>query len=442
MYLSAMIRIFLKNYFILLFLFLLVRQGDAQDISYAHKVVDTLAAPGMHGRGYVEEGDKIASLYLRNEFRRLGLKPFNNRYFQEFNISVNTFPGTLKFSIGKEKITLVPGKDFLIEGNSPSLLYDATKLVWFDSAIVTSVKKTKKFLRKKFPDKILVIDAKGVLDKNQLELVQAARQNPFGAKALLIFNNKKLTWSVGHEPASYPSFELLVPDTLNALWRKRLTAVSMEIESKFIPNYTTQNVIGFLEGSQYPDSFIVFAAHYDHLGMMGRDACFPGANDNASGCAMLLNLAQHYSKPENKPKYSIAFIAFGAEEAGLLGSNYYVEHPLFPLKKIKFLLNMDIMGTGDEGITVVNATLHKQEFDTLVAINKRKNYLTQVKPRGKTQNSDHYFFSEKGVKTFFIYTMGGIKAYHDIYDRRETLPLTKFEDVFKLIKDFTGYLSK
>ena len=60
--------------------------------------------------------------------------------------------------------------------------------------------------------------------------------------------------------------------------------------------------------------------------------------------------------------------------------------------------------------------------------------------RGKAKNSDHYWFTEKGVPSFFIYTLGGIKAYHDIYDRPETLPLTKFAEVYKLLLEFTDYL--
>ncbi|MBI3500875.1 MAG: M28 family peptidase [Bacteroidetes bacterium] len=215
---------------------------------------------------------------------------------------------------------------------------------------------------------------------------------------------------------------------------------SIEVEIKYFSDYQTQNILSYIKGSQYPDSFIVFSAHYDHLGQKGKDVYFPGANDNASGCAMLLNLAKYYS--QHPPKYSVAFMSFGGEEVGLLGSKYYVEHPLFPLKQIKFLVNMDIMGTGDEGIKVVNATEHKKEFDELVKINTAKNLLPVVSPRGKAANSDHYFFEEAGVKTFFIYTLGGIKAYHDIYDRPETLPLTKFEEVYKLLLDFTSYLQQ
>ena len=63
-----------------------------------------------------------------------------------------------------------------------------------------------------------------------------------------------------------------------------------------------------------------------------------------------------------------------------------------------------------------------------------------MKARGKAANSDHYWFSEKGIPSFFVYTMGGIKAYHDIYDVSETLPLTEFEDCFRLFRDFIDEL--
>jgi aminopeptidase YwaD len=125
-----------------------------------------------------------------------------------------------------------------------------------------------------------------------------------------------------------------------------------------------------------------------------------------------------------------------------VGSGYFTQHPVFPLKAISFLLNMDIMGTGDEGITVVNGTVFKKEFDTLKEISDSGNLLKEVKIRGKAANSDHYHFSEKGVRAMFIYTMGGIKAYHDVYDKAETLPLTKFEELFQLITRFADYLQR
>jgi Zn-dependent M28 family amino/carboxypeptidase len=138
----------------------------------------------------------------------------------------------------------------------------------------------------------------------------------------------------------------------------------------------------------------------------------------------------------------MVFIAFGAEEAGLVGSSYFVTHPLIDLKRIKFLLNMDIMGTGEDGITVVNATEYPSAYEKLKAINDKEKLLKEVKKRGKAANSDHYPFSEKGVSAFFIYTMGGIKAYHDIYDRAETLPLNEFDKLFKLITIFAEKLQQ
>ena len=120
----------------------------------------------------------------------------------------------------------------------------------------------------------------------------------------------------------------------------------------------------------------------------------------------------------------------------MVGSKYFTEHPVFELSKIKFLINLDLLGTGYEGITVVNATEFKTRFDALKQLNTDKKYLPLVKPRGKAQNSDHYWFTEKGVPSFFIYTMGGIKAYHDVYDKPQTLPLTKYKEVFRLLVDF------
>ena len=168
---------------------------------------------------------------------------------------------------------------------------------------------------------------------------------------------------------------------------------------------------------------------------MGNKTIFPGANDNASGVSMLLNLAKAYSK-NNNSKYSLLFIAFAGEEMGLLGSKYYTEHPVVPLEKIKFLINLDLLGTGDDGLMVVNGEIYPQQFNLLDSLNTVHHYLNHIGKRGKARNSDHYYFSEKGVPAFFLYTLGGIKAYHDIDDKGSTLPLTKYKEVFRLISDF------
>ena len=195
-----------------------------------------------------------------------------------------------------------------------------------------------------------------------------------------------------------------------------------------------------VRGSLYPDSFIVFTAHYDHLGRMGKQAIFPGANDNASGTAMIIDLARYYAQPANRLKCSILFIAFAGEEAGLIGSKYYTENPLLPLEQIRFLINLDLMGNGEDGVMVVNGALHEPEFNILDSLNKSQQLVKELGKRGKARNSDHYYFSEKGVPAFFLYTQGGSKAYHDIYDVPSAIKLDEFEDIKLLLQGFVKIL--
>jgi acetylornithine deacetylase/succinyl-diaminopimelate desuccinylase-like protein len=215
------------------------------------------------------------------------------------------------------------------------------------------------------------------------------------------------------------------------------------------PKVNTCNVVGYLEGNDplLKQEYIILGAHYDHLGMGDpssksdkKNTIHYGADDNASGTAALLEIAEKVALNKQDLKRSIIFIAFGAEEQGLLGSKYFVENPLIDLSSIKFFLNFDLAGTGDDGIQVVNGSVYKPQFDSLSAINQRNDLVPQVKIRGAACNSDHCMFDQKEVPGFYIYTLGGIKAYHDIHDRPETLPLTEFEDYFKLITEFVGQL--
>jgi Zn-dependent M28 family amino/carboxypeptidase len=243
--------------------------------------------------------------------------------------------------------------------------------------------------------------------------------------------DNKLTFSVASS-THFPEFVFL-----KASIAPEPKKLNIHIENKFIPNHTARNVIGYLEGTLKKDSFVVIAAHYDHLGKMGKDTYFPGANDNASGVAMLLELAHFYAQPENRLPYTVVFIAFAAEEAGLVGSKFFTENPLVQLPKIRFMLNLDLMGSGKEGIAVVNGLVFKKEFAVLDSLNKSNHFLPLIKPRGKAANSDHFHFSEKGVPSFFIYTMGEITAYHDVDDKPEVVTFSKFKECFWLL---TAYL--
>jgi len=177
----------------------------------------------------------------------------------------------------------------------------------------------------------------------------------------------------------------------------------------------------------------VITAHYDHLGRMGS-ALFPGASDNASGTATLLDLAAYFA--ENPPPFDLYFIAFAAEEAGLLGSRYFCDSPAFGMDEIRFLLNLDLMGSAAKGITAVNGRARKPEMARMAAINSEHNYVPKIRLRGNSANSDHYFFAEAGVPAVFIYTEGHITAYHDVHDTAEGLDWTNYDGLFNLLRTF------
>ena len=411
-----------------------VSQG--QDIPYAKEVIHTLCAPEMKGRGYVDQGDRKAADFIAGEFKKIGLKKFTDDYLQPFSIPVNSLPGTLTLAVNKKELT--PGKDYLVDPGSPSFSGKHNTLLLTADDLVNGDAWIKKLQHA--TDRFAVIEAydKKKYDKDQLkkihEIISFLRYHPDNpALGTVVLTEDKLTWSGAVEQFSKPS--LTIHTSSLAQLPK---TISLTIESKFYEKYETQNVAGYIEG-QKKDSMLVFIAHYDHLGMMGKEALFPGANDNASGIAMLLNLAKYYAK--NPPRYTAVFIAFGAEEVGLLGSHHFVENPLIPLEQIKFLINFDISGTGDDGIQIVNGSIYQDKFDKITALNDRMQLLPQIKIRGEACNSDHCMFHRKGVPCFFIYTLGGIQAYHDIYDRAETLPLTEFGDYFKLITAFMAEIN-
>lgn len=365
----------------------------SQDTAYARKVIRKLCSKEFAGRGYVNNGVNKAAAYISKEMKTIGLSKFGKSYSQFYNFRVNTFPGAMSVVLNGKPLT--PGKHYLI--------YPSAKTV-----------KSGFMLFKKDSLTYTAIDGK----------VEAPLQ---------VKLKKKLTYTVESDVSDNTMVELLKDS-----FPEDLKTIDVIFENKLVRDFKCQNLCGYIKGSQHPDSFIVFTAHYDHLGMMGKETYFPGANDNASGVSVLLNLAKYYKT--HPAKYSVAFIFFSGEEAGLLGSKYFSNNPLFPLSKIKFLTNLDLLGTGDDGIMVVNATVFKEQFEKLNKINQEKNYLKQIKQRGKAANSDHYWFTEKDVPSFFIYTMGGVSFYHDIYDVEKTLPLTKYTEVCQLLIEFNSKL--
>ncbi len=390
-------------------------------LDFAKNIIADLSSEEFHGRGYVNVGDTRAADYIANLYEKLGAQKLGSSYFQDFTFGVNTFPDTVRITVdGKDLIT---GVDYIVDPATPSI-NKSYELVYCPPSGWNTVPK----LHVGRNDVCFVFDAGKTKDKDSLKLMASYMRQANTIAPVIRIQDTKLTWSVATELRDRALIEVL-----RDRWDTTAKRIHLNIHASFKAKHTARNVVGLIPGKN-KKKFVVVTAHYDHLGRMGSSTYFPGANDNAAGTAQLLNLMKFYS--QNQPKYSIVFIAFAAEEAGLIGSKYFVGNPLIDLKKIRFLINLDIMGTGEEGITVVNATKHKKEFGLLQKINDDKKYLVQVKARGEAANSDHYWFTQMGVPAFFMYTMGGSKAYHDVNDKIENLSFSEFEDIASLLRDF------
>ena len=177
------------------------------------------------------------------------------------------------------------------------------------------------------------------------------------------------------------------------------------------------NIIGYLDNGA--PLTIVIGAHYDHLGegrqgsskdSLGVGKIHNGADDNASGTAGLLELARHFATNNVKEPYNILFIAFGAEELGLLGSKYYTEHPTYPLEKVQAMLNMDMIGRLDKGrgLSVIGYGTSSKWPEIFTPIAAPIKYST-----GKDGNggSDQTSFYKKNIPVIFFHT-GGHPDYH------------------------------
>lgn len=198
-----------------------------------------------------------------------------------------------------------------------------------------------------------------------------------------------------------------------------------------------ENIIGFLDnGAPYT---IVIGAHYDHLGLGNFGGTHEpahigqihnGADDNASGVAGLLELARYYSSNKVKEKYNLLFIAFSAEELGLIGSKYWTEHPTLPLDNIHWMLNMDMIGryNPENGLAVIGYGT-SSKFPTIF-----ENISTPIKinkSRDGNGGSDQTSFYRKHIPVLFFHT-GGHDDYHKATDDADKINYEALKAILEL----------
>lgn len=198
-----------------------------------------------------------------------------------------------------------------------------------------------------------------------------------GAAAVLITVGAIQVPRVGDPPHSIeiPAVQILEDESIVAWLEREDLEVSLEVGVEPVEE-TAYNVVGRLEGSDpaLADEFIVVGAHYDHLGMGGPGSLAPdveavhnGADDNASGTALLLELARYFGEqPDLRPARSLIFVAFSAEEMGLIGSEHFVSDPPVDLERIAAMVNFDMVGRLKDGELQVFGTETAKEFDALL----------------------------------------------------------------------------
>ncbi len=402
--------------------------AHSQDTAYVRKQITELSAKKYLGRGYVGKGVNKAANYLAGEMKSIGLSHFGDTYFQQLSYPVNTFQG--KVDVRVDGVELKNGVDYFIGPATPATNREY-EVVCFDSVVLSD---TLRFLTKasvmNLQDKLVVIDF-SYLGSSEVRwfYLYLMKFNYIKAAGFVELNDGDLAWAVRTFQQDYPSLK-----AKKSSWPVDAKKVSIKVKPKYIEEYKTENVIGYVPGTG--DEYVVICAHYDHLGAMGRGVFVPGANDNASGTAAVLDMARYYKN--NPCKYTMVFMCFTGEEAGLFGSTWFTDHPLFPLEKIKFVINLDMVGTGEKGAAIVNGDIpeYQKIKETFQAINLQKEYFSDLKIRGESKNSDHYPFHAKGVKAVFFYTMGANTYYHSPSDVVGNLSLAGYIPLFGLITDF------
>ncbi len=199
----------------------------------------------------------------------------------------------------------------------------------------------------------------------------------------------------------------------------------------------TENVLGFIYGSEKPEEIIVISAHYDHLGVKGGEV-FNGADDNGSGTSAVLEIAQAFRKAVEEgegPKRSILFLNLTGEEEGLFGSLYYTANPIFPLKNTVVDLNIDMVGRVDDrhkddpnfvyliGGDKISTELHyisEAVNNKYVNLNLDYKYNDEKDPNRFYYRSDHYNFAKNGIPIIFYFN-GVHDDYHKETDTEEKI---------------------
>ncbi len=438
--------------------------------------LSVIASAEMEGRETASPGQKKAAAYIESEFKRMGLLPGNGTSYQQ------TYP--VYQDILTAKAVFVNGATFEWDKDFTFSLQTISNGKWDYSNVV-------------FAGYGIVDDAKGINDyagldvKGKLVLIvegakegmptmgqggnRAFNANPASPMAKMRAANAKGAAGLLVVSANFPrktptetkgSMYLKKNDAAGFLMANVSTNVANAIlgksnasinelgsvakgnynsditlvATKKTENLESSNVIAYLPGTDKKDEYLFLTGHYDHLGKRGNVIWY-GADDDGSGTVGVMQMAEAFAaaaKAGKSPRRSIVFMTVSGEEKGLWGSQYYSEHPLFPLEKTTADLNTDMIGRVDterksaDTLSYVYVIGHDKLSSDLVTINeaankKSSNITLDYKyddPNDKNMiyyRSDHYNFARKGVPVLFFYDGMLLADYHQPTDTIEKI---------------------
>lgn len=440
---------------------------SASDIQYH---VNYLASDSLEGRLAGTPGSEKAAGYIAAEFTRLGLQPLgdDNSYKQKFDFVGDVKLGShnqLTFLRNGDDTTLAVNTDFIPAGFSASASVSG-EVVFAGYGIAAGGQNYDDYAGIEASGKIVMAmqyspasnDPHTSFAKFEPVRYKALQARQNGAKALLVVvgleekpavNGQtaatlpKLRFDRSAADAGLPVIYVTAPraDWLLAPSGTSIKNLQTQINKNKKPasfliagaqatvatelkqeRRVSASLIGKLTGSdpQLKEQAVIIGAHYDHLGRSSEGALDPekegeirnGADDNASGTAGVLELAQYFAAQKKRPRRSLIFMAFGGEELGVLGSSYYTNHPTFPLANTVTMINMDMIGRMKDSTLVIEGIGTAPQWQPLIErLSPPYKFKLSLKKDGRGP-SDHTSFYEKNLPVLFFFT-----NLHDDYHR-------------------------
>jgi hypothetical protein len=440
------------------------------------------------GRGTPSKGQELAIKFLTDHYKKIGIKPLQKQtYLQEVKLQFDNKPN-IKLTIKGRSFEYY--KEFISYNNGPKVNYKSKDIVFVGYGIDDPLYNDYKNLnvkgkivvafegepKHKNGDFVINGNKKSNWSNGREELrskKKAAEKN--GALSLILINDylfnrysyeyKYSDNGMGEKRMSLRDESinglhvLLFPNKYKDFFSENNLKMNMIFEPNFDP-FEANNVAAYIEGSEFPNEYIILTAHLDHVGIQNGEI-YNGADDDGSGTIGILEIAEAFIKAKKagyRPKRSIIFLHVTAEERGLLGSQYYVDYdPLVPLKETMVNLNIDMIGRTDPnrgirntnyiyiiGSDILSDDLHEvnkkaNEDNVNLELDYRYNDPTYpVFESGRIienqyyYRSDHYHFVKNNIPAIFFFS-GTHVDYHEPTDTAEKILYDLYEKRVKLI---------